>query len=272
MSNPTHNYNIAVLESALLVLDSFLANGAAASTMSAISDQLGLTKNRTFRILATLTQHDYLRQDAETRRYHLGPKLIQLGEHARKGFKLVAIASPIMTRLAEQTGETIFLGVVDGWEMLCIDRRESSHSIRLNAQIGQRVPLHMGGVPKTLLAFQPAAFIEAYMKRPLARATALTVTDPQRLGHVLAEIRARGVCITCGDLETDACSIAAPIRDHTGAVVSAISVAGPANRFGAANVPRIVQAVTEAAAEISRALGYVETRNVNLRKAFALPC
>ncbi len=260
MSNPTPNYNIAVLESALKVLDSFLDNGSAESTMSAISEQLGLTKNRTFRILATLTQHSYLRQDTETRRYHLGPKLIQLGEHARKGFKLVEVASLVLTRLAEQTGETIFLGVVDGWEMLCIDRRESSHSIRLNAQVGQRVPLHMGGVPKTLLAYQSTAFIQEYLKRPLARATDLTLDDPVRLCQALEEIRKRGVCITCGDLEPEACSIAAPIRDHSGAVVAAISVAGPETRFGAANVPRIVEAVTQAAMEISRSLGYVEQK------------
>jgi IclR family transcriptional regulator, KDG regulon repressor len=264
MNTQIRNYNIAALESALQVLDSFLTTESAESTMSTISEELGLTKNRTFRILATLTHHDYLRQDPETRRYHLGPKLIQLGEHARKGFRLVEVASPIMTRLAEQTGETIFLGVVDGWEMLCIDRRESSHSIRLNAQIGQRVPLHMGGVPKTLLAYQSAAFIQEYLKRPLARATDLTLTDPAHLCQALEEIRQRGVCITCGDLEPEACSVAAPIRDHTGEVVSAISVAGPGTRFSAANIPRIVEAVTHAAAEISRALGYAETHSANL--------
>ncbi|MEW5717030.1 MAG: IclR family transcriptional regulator [Chloroflexota bacterium] len=260
MSTKTRNYNIAVLESALQVLDHFLANDSAESTMSAISEQLGLTKNRTFRILCTLTNHDYLRQDSETRRYRLGPKLIQLGERARKGFKLVEVAAPIMTRLAEQTGETVFLGVVDGWEMLCIDRRESLHSIRLNAQIGQRVALHTGGVPKTLLAFQPPSFIEEYLSRPLTRATGLTITDPARLRDALAEVRERGVCITCGDLEPGACSIAAPIRDHSKQVVSAISAAGPETRFGSENIPRIVQAVCQAAAEISRLLGYPEKK------------
>ena len=260
MSTKTRNYNIAVLDSALKVLDSFLATDCAESTMSAISQQLSLTKNRTFRILCTLASQAYLRQDPETRRYRLGPKLIQLGERARKGFKLVAVASPIMTRLAEQTGETVFLGVVDGWEMLCIDRRESSHSIRLSAQIGQRVALHMGGVPKTLLAYQSPGFVEEYLSRPLARATDLTITDPRCLREALTEIRQRGVCITCGDLEPGACSIAAPIRDHSGQVVSAISAAGPETRFGPENVPHIVEAVGQAAAEISRLLGYVEKK------------
>ena len=258
MNTRTRDYSIDVVASALQVLDCFLTNESAESAMSTISQQLGLTKNRTFRILSTLADHDYLRQDAETRRYRLGPKLIQLGERARKGFKLVEVASPIVTRLAEQTGETVFLGVVDGWEMLCIDRRESSHSIRLSAQIGQRVSLHMGGVPKTLLAYQPPSFIEEYLSRPLARATELTVTDPARLLEVLAEIRERGVCITRGDLEPGACSIAAPIRNHSGQVVSAISAAGPETRFGSENIPCIVEVVRQAAAEISRLLGYIE--------------
>jgi IclR family transcriptional regulator, KDG regulon repressor len=201
---------------------------------------------------------DYVRQNPETRRYRLGLKLVALGERARKGFALVEIAAPIMTRLAEQTGETIFLGVVDGREMICIDRRESTHSIRLNAEIGQHMPLHMGGVAKTLLAYQPPAFIEEYVRRPLARATELTITDPQLLRAALDEIRRRGVCITRGDLEAGACSIAAPIRDHRERVVAAISAAGPEARFGPENVPYIVKAVQDAAAEISRRLGCSE--------------
>lgn len=258
MNASRRNYTIAVLESALQVLDTFLTNDFDASNMSQISQQLGLTKNRTFRILSTLASQDYLRQDPETRRYRLGPKLIQLGEKARKDFKLVQVASLVVTQLAEKTGETVYLGVVDGWEMLCIDRRESTYSIRLNAQIGQRVPLHMGGVPKTLLAYQPPAFLDEYLRRPMARATELTITDPACLRQALEEIRRLGVCITRGDLEHGACSIAAPIRDHNGEVVAAISAAGPETRFGEENVPGIVTAVRQAAAEISRLLGYVE--------------
>ncbi len=252
----TRDYNIAVLESALKTLESFLSCDPGGRSLSDISKQLGLTVTRTFRILSTLESMDYVRQDPGTRRYRLGLKLIPLGERARKGFQLVDLAAPIMTRLAEQTGETVFLGVVDGMEMLCVDRRESVHSIRLNAEIGQHVPLHMGGVPKTLLAYQSTAFIEQYVSRPLEAATDLTLTDPQCLREALSEIRQRGVCITRGDLEAGACSVAAPIRNHSGDVVAAISVAGPEARFGPDDVPGIAQAVQQAAAEISRRFGY----------------
>ncbi len=256
MHPKARDYNIAVLEFGLKTLDHFLACGEDGSHLSDISKALDLTVSRTFRILSTLESQDYVRQDPETRRYRLGPKLIELGERARSGFGLVQVAAPILTQLAGQTGETVFLGVVDGWEMICIDRRESIHSIRLNAEIGQRIPLHMGGVPKTLLAYQPPPFIEEYLRRPLARATELTITDPRLLRRALAEIRERGVCVTRGDLETGACSIAAPIRNHNGVVVAAISAAGPEARFGPPDVPRIVDAVKSAAAEISRRMGY----------------
>ncbi len=257
MQDKARDYNIAVLEYSLKILDHFLACGPDGSHLSDISKALDLTASRTFRILSTLASQDYVRQDPETRRYRLGLKLIQLGERARRGFGLVQVAAPILTQLAEQTGETVFLGVVDGWEMICIDRRESMHSIRLNAEIGQRIPLHMGGVPKTLLAHHSPSFIEEYLRRPLEHATDLTITDPEVLRRALAEIRARGVCITRGDLEPGACSVAAPVRNHNGVVVAAISAAGPEVRFGPGDVPRIVAVVKPAAAEISRRLGYV---------------
>lgn len=256
MPPKTRDYNIAVLEYALKTLDHFLGAGPEGSHLSDISKALDLTASRAFRILSTLETQDYVRQDSETRRYRLGLKLIRLGEHARKGFGLVQVAAPVMTQLAEQTGETVFLGVVDGWEMICIDRRESIHSIRLNAEVGQRIPLHTGGVAKTLLAYQSASFIDQYVSRPLARATELTITDPAGLRQALAEIRERGVCVTRGDLEDGACSIAAPVCNHAGAVVAAVSAAGPEARFRPADVPPIVDAVKAAAAEISRRLGY----------------
>jgi DNA-binding IclR family transcriptional regulator len=257
MSCKTRDYNIAILTRALQILDHFKDCGPDGSHLSDISRALDLTVSRTFRILSTLESQDYVQQDPETRRYRLGPKLIQLGEQARKGYGLVQVASPIMTQLAEQTGETVFLGVVDRWEMICIDRRESIHSVRLNAEIGIRLPLHIGGVAKALLAFQSPEFIHRYVSRPLAQATELTITDPVLLERALAEIRERGVCITRGDLEKGACSIAAPIRNQTGVVVAAISAAGPEVRFGPADAPRLVDAVTTAAEGISRRLGYV---------------
>jgi IclR family transcriptional regulator, KDG regulon repressor len=259
MRSKARDYNIAVLESALKTLDHFLACDLDGSNLSEISKQLGITISRTFRILSTLESRDYVRQDPATRRYRLGVRLIELGERARKEFRLVEVAAPILTQLAEQTGETVFLGVLDGQEMICIDRRESIHSIRLNAEIGQRIPLHTGGVAKTLFAYQAPAFIEEYLRRPLARATDLTITHPQRMREALEEIRRRGVCVTRGDLEVGACSVAAPIRDHRGNVVAAISAAGPEDRFGPEDEPRLVNTVQKAAGEISRRLGYAAT-------------
>ena len=249
------NYNIAVLESSLKILDSFLDNGHAGRSLSALSKELHLNKSRAFRILSTLERHGYVHQDPETRAYQLGLKLLQLGERVRHGLKLLDVAAPALTALAEKTGETVFLGVLEGTEAVCVDRRESRHSIRLFAEIGRRAPLHVGTVPKILLAYQSPSFIAEYLSQHLVRMTDLTVTDANLLMATLQEIRQRGVAISRGDIDPGACSIGAPIRDHHSVVAAALSVAGPESRFPPDEILRVMDMVCQAADEIGRKLG-----------------
>lgn len=251
----TSKYNIAVLESTLRILECFLENGHEGRALSDLSKQLGLTKSRAFRILSTLEKNGYIHQDPDNRQYRLGFKFLQLGNKVQHGLRLVEVAGPILTELAEKTGESIFLGVLDGCEAVCVDRRESKHNIRLFAEIGRRAPLHTGTVPKILLAFQSPAFIEEYLSRPLARMTDQTITDSQLLLAALHNIRERGVAISRDDLDPGACSVGAPIRDHSGAVVAALSVAGPESRFSPETIPQILDLVREATEEIGRRLG-----------------
>ena len=258
MAEATRDYTIQALHHALTVLETFLEPEKGVQGISEISEALGLNKSRVFRILNTLEQHHFVQRNPETKQYRLGVALMVFGETARQRLEVVQVATPVLDALAEQSGETVHLGVLDGDESVCVARRVSAHSVRLYAEVGRRAPLHVGGVPKVLLAYLPAGERRRILGRgPLPLMTPETVVDPDVLEQGLAQIRRNGYNVSVGDLDPAVHSIAAPIRDHAGRVVAAVSVAGPSHRFPAAKVETTIQLVCRAAAEISRLLGYI---------------
>ena len=261
MTETSRDYTIQALHHGLSVLETFLEAGSATQGVSEISRKLDLNKSRVFRILNTLEQHRFVERNATTKQYRLGVSLMVFGEAVRRELEVVQVAAPILDELAEHSGETVHLGVVDGVESVCVAKRMSKHSVRLYAEVGRRAPLHTGGVPKVLLAYMPPEK-QARILHPgtLRRVTEHTITDIDQLQEILAEIRLRGYNVAVDDLDPDVHSVAAPIRDHAGCVVAAVSVAGPSHRFPPEKVEHCIQLVCQAAARISRLLGYPAAR------------
>ncbi|MDX1664668.1 MAG: IclR family transcriptional regulator [Candidatus Promineifilaceae bacterium] len=255
------DYTIAVLEDAFDILTALLA-AADGRALSECARETGISKNKTFRILATLEKQRLVQRDEEGI-YRLGIRFLAFGERVRRQTDLLRAAQGAIDWLAEETGESIFLGVVDGQEALCVAARESHRSVRLFAHIGRRAPLYVGGVPKVLLAFQPeedrAELLDQIELKPF---TADTVIERAALEELLANVRAQGYIISADDLDLGAHSVAAPIFDYTGRIVAAISIAGPSVRFTEAALRRYVKLVREAAADISSALGYEEVQGL----------
>lgn len=250
------DYNISVLEYAIDILESFLDDEDDTHTLQAITNRVGVNKSRAFRILSTLQQRGWVEQSDGPNGYRLGLRLLELGEAVRRRLDLVQLAAPALDDLARQTGETIFLGVADGLEAVCVDKREGSYPIRLYAEVGRRAPLYTGGVPKVLLAYLVQEDGTLLDQLQFTEVTAATITDRAALREQLARIRAVGYVVTRDDLDWGACSIAAPIRDYTRRVVASISVAGPNERFTPDRMEYFVPLVRHAADRISAALGY----------------
>lgn len=248
------DYTIAILEESLQVLEVFLDCDEALA-LADVTRASGLSKNKTFRILYTLEKHQYVERNAEGA-YRLGLRFLHFGQRVQDRLDLDVAARPVLDWLAEQTRESIFLGVREGDEALCVDARQSPHPVRLFAKVGQRAPLYAGGVPKVLLAFMDAADRSNLLTRlELKPLTASTVTNRERVEQMLAEIRACGVAITHDDMDEGVHSIAAPIRNHRGQVVAGVSIAGPSERFDPETIERYMRLVTEAASRISAKLG-----------------
>ncbi len=225
-----------------------------------LSERVRLHPSTVHRLLTTLLQSGYVRQNDRTGRYSLGARLLQLGRVIHNHSTLRAEARPFLERLMQASGETTNLSILDRDEAVYIDQVESPRLVRMFAQIGRRVPWHSTGCGKVLLAYlEPAERNRILRKKSLPAYTRNTITKPRELERVLAEIRRCGYAVDDEETEEGVRCVAGPVRDHTGKVIAAISLSGPVTRMTKEKIPRLGKLVAEACAELSAILGYQGT-------------
>lgn len=219
-----------------------------------LAHRLGLGKSTVHRLLATLTEERLVEQDAESGRYRLGLAIHELGAATTAPTDLHAAVMMPMSVLRLRTGETVQIAVLDGREVVYVERLESPHTRRMFLEVGHRNQAHRTGTGKCLLAYLEERALERLLDGwKLEGRTVRTITDADRLRAELREIRTRGYAINAGEHETGVMSVAAPIRDGSGRVVASMSVAGPNDRMEP-DLDRIIRSVVEAAATASRRL------------------
>ena len=225
--------------------------------VSELARRLGLGKSTVHRLLTTLSAEGLIEQDGTTGGYRLGLVVFELGEAVRVHLDLHAAAGPVLASLREQTGESSQVGVLDGVEVVYVDRLESSQSLRLFTETGRRVPINCTSSGKVLLAHltEPAR-LDVLARAPLTQLTPHTLTDPQALVVEAAQIRRRGWAEAVNEREIGVASVAAPVRDRSGEVVAAVSIGAPIIRLGAPRRRELAAIVVEAGEAISRRLGW----------------
>ncbi len=228
--------------------------------ISNLARRLGLGKSTVHRLASTLIAADFLEKNPQTGTYRLGLALFELGTLVRRKMDVANEARPQLKALMEKTGETVHLAVLDHASVLFINTIASRQAIRMSSTVGARVPSHCSSEGKVLLAFQPADAIDAAIAQGLAARTPKTITDAQALRDELAQVRQRGYAIDDEEIEVGLRSAAAPIRNHRGEVVAAISIAGPVQRVSKKVLQSYVPEVVAAANAISQRLGYVPGR------------
>jgi IclR family acetate operon transcriptional repressor len=223
--------------------------------VSELARRLGIAKSTAHRLLATLTDEGLLEQDPSTGRYRLGLAIFDLAAAAQSVDLHEAVLSP-MTELRNRTGETVQVAVLDGREVVYVERLDSHNTLRLLAEVGRRNSAHSTGCGKALLAFLPPDQLDRVLHNwKLTAKTPHTITDVATLRKDLIEARRRGYAVNRRESEAGVISVAAPIRDVSGRSVAAISVVGPVERVEPHEL-RFAQATIESAALISRRLGY----------------
>jgi DNA-binding IclR family transcriptional regulator len=222
--------------------------------LSELARAVGLNKTTAYRLLAALEREGMVGRAADGERYVLGPAIVVLGGRALRANNLRAVARPELERLAGATRETASLEILSGGEMLVIDEIAGGYLMSGVPDLGSRWPLHASSTGLAVLAFQPAS--EELLPRSLAPVTAATLTNRVALRAELACVRQRGYSVADETLEVGLVAIAAPVYDHDGRVIGALSIAGPKLRLTADCIPAIGGQVNSAAGRISTLLGY----------------
>jgi IclR family KDG regulon transcriptional repressor len=235
--------------------------------ISLLANRLGLAKSTVHRLATTLVEYDILEQNRESGKYRLGLALFELGTLVRRKMDAASGAQEQIHALADATGETVQLAILDHLSVLYIRIRESRQAVRLSSGLGTRAPAHCTSVGKVLLAYQGAEVVQQVIDNGLKRYTENTITDAETLRAELATIRQKGYAIDDEEIEPGLRCVAAPIRDHSGHVTAAISVAAPIQRMTKKNIQTTIPSVVTAAEAISRRLGYLPSLSVGAHLA-----
>jgi DNA-binding IclR family transcriptional regulator len=220
-------------------------------TLTEISHRTGLPLTTTHRIVGELAGWGALER-ADDGRYRIGLRLWEVGALAPRGLGLRETAMPFLEDLYEVTKQNVQLAVLDGTDVVYLERLSGRGAVNVITRVGGRLPLHATGVGLALLAHADPEFQEQVLAGPLRRYTAKTICSPDELRRTLADVRRTGVAVSDGQIELIALSVAAPVHGARGEVVAALSVVVPAE----GSDPRAFVPVVRAAARgISRTLG-----------------
>lgn len=247
--------HIQSLERGLAVLLAF-DEQQPSPTLAELAAATGYSRPAVRRILLTLRRLGYVEDHGV--RWSLTPRVLSIGQHYTASHGIADTAQPHLAALAEKTGESASLAVLDGDEVVYVARVAIRRIMSINVSPGTRVAAHATSMGRVLLAWQPRERVDRYLARTgLTPHTAHTVTDPDQFRAALARVRLQGWSMVSEELEVGLISVSVPVHDHTGAVVAALASSTSTGRSTPGHLEKdTVPMVLKAADAISTDLGY----------------
>jgi DNA-binding IclR family transcriptional regulator len=223
-------YTVDAAAKALELLTAFSFNERRLS-LSDLAARTGIPRATAFRLLSTLEASGFLTKVGSE--YQLGLKCFVLGNIAAADLDLKEVAQPHLAALRDATRETTHLAILDHWRVVYLERLPSPQPVGfMRSRVGAILPAFCTALGKTLLSDLPESEVTAWAAaQTFPRMTPNTITSAKRLLKELRAVRARGYALDEEEHELGVRCVAAPIRNHEGKVVAAISVAGPTERM-----------------------------------------
>jgi DNA-binding IclR family transcriptional regulator len=244
------------VDRAITVLEILARHGSVGVTE--VAADIGVHKSTAFRLLSALEERGLVEQATDRGKYQLGFGILRLANAIPGRLDLVRQARPVLDELAAGLGETVNLAVVRSHYAVNVDQVTTSAVVAAQNWVGQLTPLHATSSGKVLLAHLSAGSRKQLLDAAgLTRYTKRTLTNRRTLDAALKTVVSDGYATTYEEYEDGLNAIAAPVRDHTGAVVGAVSVSGPAYRLDATRIAKIANALRSAADRISDRMGYL---------------
>lgn len=223
----------------------------------ALARDLGMSPATAHRYLATLTDTGYARQDPVTGQYALTLKVAWLSSQVLQRVNLINISRPHIEALQKATSETIHIGVLDNIRVVCVDKVDSNQPVQLRSAVGRQMLIHATSLGRAILAYlgeKEREAILAHIDQPAI--TQRTITSIEGLRQELEQVKLRGYAIDDEESQAGIRCVGAPLFDHTGNVVAALSISGWTITMTRDRIPQLAEQVKTSAYVISRDLGY----------------
>jgi DNA-binding IclR family transcriptional regulator len=247
--------DIRSLAKALSVLES-LASSAEPMSALALSRRLKYPRATLYRILQTLCRHDFVRREGPAS-FRLGFKVLDLGNQLLEGTDLLGVARPALRQLGAEVRETVHLAIPHEGRMVYLDKLEGPGPFCTHSRPGRAVPMHCTALGKAVLAFLPEAKAHAILRgQGMLRHTRRTLISVGAMDREMARVRRLGYAIDDVEFELDVRCVGAPILDHRGQPVAAMSVSAPVSRMPLSRAHTVGASLRRVAAGVSRALGW----------------
>jgi DNA-binding IclR family transcriptional regulator len=224
-----------------------------------ITERLKLPRTTVHELVSTLVSRSYLAPiAAQPTRYRLGVRLFQLGGQFAEHVDLTREGQLAAQRVAAECDETVHVAVLDGADVYYVAKVDSTHPVRMVSAVGRRLPAHCTAVGKVLLAGLGDGELAARFppRGALPAMTPRSITSLPRLREHLATVRRAGLAYDDCESNDAVHCVAAPVRDHTGAVVAAMSISVPLLRWTGERKRRWSDLVRRGADTLSESLGH----------------
>jgi len=233
-----------------------LAAEESAPTIPVLAQKLDLSRNKTFRLLATLEDKGLIERDEPSGTYRLGISAYEMAQHILKSATLIRLAHPIMEELARKHDEAVYITVMNNDEVFFLDMVDSFQQIKATTLVGRRFPFFTNAAGKAIKAMSSSDVIERLGKR---RAGMQGIPDVKKLETELRDIRQYGVAVDCGGLGEGICAVAVAIKDYAGKVVGALTMLAPSFRMLQERLEsEIIPSMRESAELLSMKFGYAK--------------
>ncbi|GMR09687.1 MAG: IclR family transcriptional regulator [Anaerolineae bacterium] len=250
-------YKVRAVDRALRVL--VLLSDGKPRNLNELSEDTGIDSSTIFRLLSTLSYHNFVVYGGRSSGYRLEHACLELASAYLEGNDLRRSALPDLELLRDSTGETVHLGILDQMEVIYIEKLQGHHAIGLmSSQVGGRAPAYCTGLGKALLAHENSSQVREYFSRQGLQAfSSETIPTIDALMSHLELVRARGYALDLGEHEPEVRCVGTPLFDIKGKAVAAISISGPRSRLDPLETRRdLIRTTLETAKRISGKLGY----------------
>ncbi len=227
-------------------------------TVKEVSEEIGLPRSIIYRLIYTLEMAKYVRKDDTTLRHSLGIKLWEMGCAAVRRLGIREIARPHLEELAAKSQEMVHVAVLDGYDVVYLDKIHCPQPVRAYTPMGGRAPSFFVATGKAILAYLPSSQMTSVLSS-MKKFKKNAPTDAGLLVRQLNEVRRRGYAVSLGEWREELGGVASPIHNEEGRVVASIGITVPIMRLPDEKIPHLGRLCVAAAIEVSAKLGYQQT-------------